>query len=161
MIVSTTSIWGFRVMKKCTSDDYVNWAVGMLESGSDSKHLRILAGLESSTSLFETEDFFARSIKEIELFEPSREEAIRGYSVYVAGQIVRREVPAREGVKRLFQLCVACDYPGYLNNWYTLDDACHDIEYGNYPYYYPSLTKDNLQETVLGIARKFLEEQKN
>jgi hypothetical protein len=160
MAPSTAAIWGLRTMKECHSGDYIAWAVGLLESGFDSRHLRILAGLDGNASLFETEDYFARTNRELGLSVPSKEEAIRAYSVHIAEQIVDARLSPRDGVKRLFNLCTACDYPPYLSIWFALDDACDHLEYGSEPFTYPGLSEENLRETVIKEARKFIAEQK-
>jgi hypothetical protein len=160
MHVSTETIWGLRVLQKCWAEHYAEWAVGMLEAGYDSKNLRMLAGIEPRSSVFEAEDYFQRTVSELGLTEPLKETAIKAYSIYVAEQIIGRKVPARDGVKMLFRVCMESDYPKYLMIWFNLDDACDDIRCGGEPWSYPGLTKDNLEATVIKEAKAFIEDQR-
>jgi hypothetical protein len=160
MRISTEAIWGLRAMKKCSIEHYAEWAAGALEEGFDSRNLRILAGIELKSSLFEAEDYFQRTANELRLIEPPKETAMKAYSSCVAEQILERKMPAREGVKMLFRVCIECGYPKYLMMWYSLDEACDDVDYGNYPFSYPGLTKENLEDTVFKEAKEFIDRHK-
>jgi hypothetical protein len=117
----------------------------------------MLAGMERSSSPFEVEDFFQRAARELELKESSKDVAIRSYSIDLAQQIISDEIPIREGVRRLYGLCLAGDYPSYLMIWSDLDDALADVEYGYEPHRYPGLTRESSKETVVKEARAFVE----
>jgi hypothetical protein len=160
MRISTEAIWGLRAMRKCWAEHYAEWATTQLEAGCDSKHLRILAGLVSKSSVFEAEEYFHQTIHELGLTEPSKEIAMKAYCVYVAEQIIERKVAARDGVKMLFSVYIDSDYPKNLWIWFNLDDACDDVHYGHEPYTYPGLTKKNLEEMVIKEAKLFVEEQR-
>jgi hypothetical protein len=160
MSISTEAIWGLRMLKKCSIENYAEWAVGQLEKGVDSKNLRILAGIELKSSLFEAEDYFQRAVHELHLTEPSKKIAIEAYSACIAEQIIERKVPARAGVKMLFRICSECDYPKNLMIWFNLDAACDDVHYGSEPITYPGLTKENLEERVINEARAFVEQHR-
>ena len=156
MRISTEAIWGLRAMRKCRAEHYADWAITMLEAGHDSKHLRVLAGIESKSSVFEAEEYFQQTAAELGLEEPSNESAMKAYCIYVAEQIVERKVAARDGVTMLFLVCMDADYPKNLMIWFHPHDACEDLRYGYEPYSYPGLTKMNLEETVIKEAMDFV-----
>ena len=118
------------------------------------------AGIESKSSVFEAEEYFQRTLKELGLVEPCKEAAYKAYSIHVAERIIERKVPARDGVKMLFRVCSESNYPKDMIVWFNLDDACDDVHYGNEPFTYPGLTKDNLEETVITEAKAFVAEQR-
>ena len=65
-----TAIFGKRALGQLFSADYINWAGEMLVQGYDSHSLRILAALDRFSSVFEAEDYFLRSLKELDLSAP-------------------------------------------------------------------------------------------
>lgn len=159
-MTTTAGIFGLRAMQKGLAEDYADWAVGMLESGSDSKSLRILAGLTKTDSCFEAEEYFRKAISEIGISEPTKEKAFHDYAVYCAERIVDEKIDIRNGVKRLYSLCVEADYPKWLMIWFELDDALDDVFYRNEPYSYPGLTEANMKEKVIEEAKRFIGENK-
>jgi hypothetical protein len=73
-------------------------ATQALVEGYDSRHLRMLAGLdEGQCNSFQVEDFWRRSLSELQLPLPSREEAARLLICYWARKIVEGSVTPEEG----------------------------------------------------------------
>src|SRR5215204_1733087 len=74
------SIFGKRALRQLSSPDYVEWAGEMLGKGYDSHSLRILAGLDKFVSTDDAEDYFVRSIRELDPTIPETQDAIRDYA---------------------------------------------------------------------------------
>ena len=129
----------------------------MLESGIDSKHLRMLAAFEPKDSNFEAQERFAYCARELSLPDLTKSDAVRGYAKYLAMQIINGQSPPREGVRKLCVLCYENDYPKYLMPFYNLDDARADVDGGYEPFSWPSATHANLDDLVLAEARTFLQ----
>ena len=64
------AIFGRRALGQLSSEDYTDWAGEMLVLGYDCPSLRILAGLDKFVSTFEAEDYFLRSVRELDLKLP-------------------------------------------------------------------------------------------
>jgi hypothetical protein len=143
-----TAIFGKRALGQLSSDHYVEWSGEMLVQGYDSRSLRILAGLNRLASTFEAEDYFLRSIKELNLSPPDRDSAIRAYACEIAQRVVEGKIPAGEGVRALYQICIANDYARALIIWLELDDALDSLLHGDYPFTYESATLDNFDEVA-------------
>ena len=156
MAYSTKTIFGRRALNLASADDYVDWAIEMLVQGFNSFNLRILAGLNRGSSLFEVADYFLRSIKELNIVEPDRDRAIRGYASEIAQQIVDDQLPAHVAVNMLYRICIATDYDADLMRWYELDGALDSLKYGDYPYAFPEATLDNFDELVKREAASFI-----
>lgn len=124
--------------------------------GLDSHHLRILAGLDNSTSLFEAEERFLRCSKELEITTPEPETAIRAYACEIAQQLIEGRLTGREGVRALYQICRANEYDPDFLIWYYLDEAFDYLLAGDYPYTYPSATLENYDEVAKQEAAKFI-----
>jgi hypothetical protein len=156
MVHSTKAIFGKRTLKQLSAEVYVDWAVEMLVQGQDSFHLRILAGLDRSGSVFEAEDHFLRSIKELGIAEPEQEEAVRAYGCEIAQQIIDGQLSAQEGVKTLYSICLDMDYSRDFIIWLELDDALDSLLAGEYPYSYPSASMKNFDAIVKKEAENFI-----
>src|SRR5262245_61005665 len=104
------AMFGRRALGQLSSEDYTDWAGEMLVLGYDSPSLRILAGLDKFVSTFEAEDYFLKSVKELDLNLPDPDTAVRAYACEIARRVVDEVIPAQVGVRWLFQICIATDY---------------------------------------------------
>lgn len=156
MALSTSALFFARANNRLSASDCVDWAVAMLEQGRDSKSLRILAGLDAS-SVFEAEDFFQRAVRELQIKEPDASTATRAYACELAQRLAAGTLDPTESVHRLYEICVAADYPSELMVWYELDDAVADVTAGHYPWAYQTLTRENLPEVVRKEAQIFID----
>ena len=148
-------------MNQITVADYIDWAVEKLVEGSDSPDLRLLSGLDATSSLFEAELHFAKAIKQLGILEPDRAGKLRAYGVLLARLILDGVISPRAGVYTLYRICVLLDYPKEFMVWLELDDAYEDIKAGLHPYSYQSTTAENCESIVRLEAEKFLELAKN
>lgn len=150
------AIFGRRALGQLSASDYVDWAGEMLVQGYDSHSLRILAGLDKFASTFEAEDYFLRSIKELNLRIPDSANAIRAYACEIAEQIIKGIVTGQEGVRALYNVCIATEYERDFIIWYELDDALDSLLYGDYPFTYESATLENFDEIAKREAATFI-----
>ena len=124
--------------------------------GYDSRSLRILAGLDMFASGFEAEAYFLQSIAELNLTPPNPDRAIRAYACEVARRIIEDKITAEQGVRTLFEICIAAEYAQDFIIWLSLDDALDSLLSGNYPFTYESATLDNFGEIAKHEAANFI-----
>ena len=156
MPYSTNAIFGRRALNQVCADDYVEWAVEQLVLGYDSFHLRILAGLDRLGSVLETEDYFLRSIKELCIAEPKPDVAIRSYACEIARQITKGGLTAQQGVRTLYQIWRDSEYSHEFVRWLELDDALDSLSWNEFPYAYPTATRENFEAIVQQEAKNFI-----
>jgi hypothetical protein len=79
-----------------TSEDYVQWAVACLESGEDSKNIRILASLQKPLYSSEVDFYFSRCLKDLGWTIPQRRECLLNYARDLAQQIVSGDLSPQD-----------------------------------------------------------------
>lgn len=137
MYYSRTAIFGRRATSQASADDYIDWAVGMLEDGYDSRQLRILAGLQRKlVNRFEAEEHFLGCMRELNLPVPDSSEALLAYACAAAQEIVEGKIPVRLGVRNMYEFCRATDYEEDFVVWAELNDALDLLLEGEYPFPY-------------------------
>ena len=151
-----TEIFAKQALGHVFTGDYVDWAVEMLVQGHDSRSLRILAGLDRSGSTFEAENYFVRSMSELDLTPPDPDSAIRAYACEIARRIIDSEITSHEGVRALYKICTATYYAPDFVIWLQLDDALDSLIYGHHPFTYESATLDNFDAIVKREAADFI-----
>jgi hypothetical protein len=158
MPLSIATVFGRRAMNRVSAADYVEWATGMLVDGHDTPTLRVLAGLDERGSAFEAEEYFRRVLRELQIPEPDEAGKMRAYACDLARQIVSGTLAAEEGVRALYQVCLATGYAPQFMVWLYLDDALDSIKAGDYPYTYETATADSYAGIVKMEARRFIEQ---
>ena len=148
-----TSISATKAFRQLLSEDYVDWAGEMLVAGYDSYSLCILAGLDRRASSFETENYFARALKELNLSLPDPDAAVRVYGCEIAQQILDGKITAQDGVRKLSHICVGLIYEPDFIGWYELEEALDSILYGH-PY--GEVTLENFDELTKKEAVDFI-----
>jgi hypothetical protein len=129
MKYSTTAIFGKRAVHDISAYDYIEWAEEMLMQDYDSSSLRILAGLDHHNDFWEVDDYFLRSIKELDLEEPEAKTAIRTYACETAQSIIDSQLtPSRSPLtsSQLGVMALSNIYYRFL--WGELDGNYSDYE---------------------------------
>jgi hypothetical protein len=160
MVLSTPAIQAKHALGRASAGDYIDWAASALESGADSRHLRILAGFDRLGSFFEAGEYFTKARLELGLATPDRDQALRDYAVHLAQAILEPDSDYPKIVAQLAELCWANDYPGYLADWYSLDDGLTNALAGEYPWGYEALYQADPREVVTHVAREFIDQQR-
>ena len=103
-----------------TSEDYVRWAVTCLESGLDSKNIRILASLEKPLYSPDVDFYFRRCLKDLGWTMPERRECLLNYARDFARQVVSGDLSPDDGSTKIYRIAVALNYPQELMTWVYL-----------------------------------------
>ncbi len=151
-----TAIFGKKALGQLSSSDYVDWAGEMLMQNYDSHSLRILAGLDRFAGAIEAEDYFLRSLKELELNQPDSETAIRAYACEIAQRMIEGKITGRDGVRALYKICIETEYAREFVIWYELDDALDSLLHGDYPFTYESATLGSFDDIAKREATNFI-----
>lgn len=159
MTISTPTIQARHAMGRASAGDYIDWAADALAAGTDSRNLRILAGLDRFVSTFEAEEHFMKAREELGLVAPDRDQALKDYAVHLAEQILEPDSKYPELVAQLAELCWTNDYPGFLMDWYSLDDGLDNALAGEYPWGYEALYQADPRKVVTHVARAFIDQQ--
>ena len=117
------TLFARRYMGWTTADDLIEWAVLMLEDGYMTKSLSILASLAKPLYPSEVEDYFHRSLQELGLSPPEREEALRWHARHIASQILGGGLSASQGCAEIYAVYTMLDYPSDLAAWMWLSEG--------------------------------------
>jgi hypothetical protein len=127
----TNSLLAGRYLGWLTYEEYVNWAVGCLESGLDSKNIRILASLRKPLYSSEVEDYFNRSLRDLGWHLPDRKECLMEYARGFAREIVAGAVSPLDGCRKIYRVVVSLQYPKDLMPWVYLDEGLEPDTYSD------------------------------
>ena len=103
--------------RAANSDDVVKWAGQALEQGLDSRALRILAGLDRSSSRAEVDQYFRQTLEDLGWKEPNFKQALASHAKEIAAQILDGKLQPTDGADRIYKISRALDYPAELARW--------------------------------------------
>lgn len=87
-----TNVLFYKIQRgTVTTHDYLNWSYALLSSEISSPSLNILSSCSLDDNIFEIESYFRRSLRELEIKEPTFESCVRAYLDFLAISIVKTD----------------------------------------------------------------------
>ncbi|WHY03235.1 hypothetical protein [Neobacillus sp. DY30] len=138
--------------------DYINWALKMLENNNDSFSLNILSSLSEPLNIFEVEDYFKRTLRELKMQEPTFEECAQYYIQQLAKRIPEEENSAIDLAYKIYEIARELDNYDGLEEWYNISEMIDDFRYGDN---ISHLSKVALIVTIAKEVKKLLSRNRN
>lgn len=135
-------------MRHDSGEDWVNWAIDMVENGYESEHLYILAGKTSPYNLFEIDDLVEKALAELGIKRPIGNEAIDGYAYYLISQALSGSLQYADVLQHLKNICITLDYYDPLYPFYLLYYAYDDLKVQEEQYYWQGANQSNINSII-------------
>jgi len=154
LIKFKTNLLFYKIYKSIASgSDYLNWSFSLLEDDVESESLFKLSSMNKADSLFIFEDFFYKSLEEMELKIPTVEETIGALVILICQAIVNQKSDPFKIVSDIFREVVELHYPDDLIVWLELSNAIDTIIYDNED---EKSNEDELKKRIIDEAKKYL-----
>ena len=138
----------------------IDWAVSQLLQGKKSQSLYLLAGMSKNDNYFDVEDYFFKSIKELDLILSTEEKAIEEFIVpqvhEVCAQIVNNEISPINGSQKLEHLydIAVTRMKKDISAWYIIN-----MRYGLQLEKLDAVTLKDFEDEVRQSAAAFLKNE--
>jgi len=154
-----TNLAGKIALGTAYSEDYTNWAMDLLEEGSDSENIAVLAslGFEKNPDSVEIKEYFYRSLKDLGLELPTEENSILSYAKYICSEVVSGNIAPRDALPILERLYSKSDYERIYSIWDGLSEDVWMVANRDGCYFNTDLTSENIEEYIAQVARQFIE----
>jgi hypothetical protein len=146
---------GFNEPAPC--EQYIDWAIGRLESGDDTPHLCMLAGMTPSDDPRELDRVFEITLNELGIPSVRGDPAIKLYAAELLSAYLRGEAEVR-GVLEYLGHSLGWENRLHLQDFYQLYCAFVELEKHGYSYHWLSATRENIHEIVRTVAQAWLAE---
>ncbi|PAD74698.1 hypothetical protein [Paenibacillus campinasensis] len=157
MIMRATRAIFYKIHKgNATAIDYLEWAYRMIEEDQESNSLYMLASMEETENIFKYQDYFNRSLGELEITIPDFEDCAREIIRELCLKIVNKTRDPFEVTRDIFKVTFEIDYPADLSVWVNLDDGIDRIIYDD-EYYKPD--EKEFKEQIELEAKNYLAAQ--
>ncbi|QKE76093.1 hypothetical protein HPK19_25145 (plasmid) [Arthrobacter citreus] len=149
-----TKILYYKIYEfEVTSNDYVNWAIEMLLNNHSTYSLNILASLNEPLNIFEVEEYFNRTLNELNLSVPSHQECAESYLIHLAKKIIDNENNAIDFAYEMYKTVREHFINEELSVWYEISEMIDDYRYGDN---IGKITKDVLITKIVEEAKKHI-----
>ena len=129
MTRETRKLLARRYLSDASLNEFVDWAVVLLEAGQDTDHLRMLASLGNAANRADVAYYFEQSLSELGWEAPEPTSLIHHYAQDLAEDIVDGTVAPIDGCHQMYSLYCLLDAPFEMQVWLYLDDQ---LEQGTY-----------------------------
>jgi len=148
-----------EVVNGFDSKRYTNWAIKLLEKGHENESLYILAGLDGEDR-FSIKRYFDTAVEELEIIpEKNNERLIDIFAVQTATDVLEGVITPDDGLANMVKIA-RVDFSDKYSEFVYLSDNIYDIHCGEYPYYFPDMTTENIEEVIIREFRFFYEAEK-
>jgi hypothetical protein len=137
-----------------------------LQEGLDSPSLRILAGLNRNENPFQVEDYFSRTLQELNIKLPNKRQAAIEFGVAIAEETIAGKIDLIIGTKQIIDIIHTYDFFSESKN-YCYDSIGFENVYGVYYNYDDLINADHAwqadktnEELVTEVKVELLEELK-
>ncbi len=138
------------------SDEFVDWALEMLELGYESESLYMLAGVSKPTDYYESSPLVRSAFDELGLKTRSGRDAILSYC-YVSVSELANEIETKKNLSFLTKFCIAMNYQQDIYPFYLLHFELENIDEGIVSgCYWETATPENIKETIKKVASEWL-----
>ena len=120
VIKSTAEILVYKVLNRDIDNIWCDWAIDMLETGFDTEHLRILAGVNQPYNQFELQDLTTKVLNELQLAFSDKEQTIKNYACYLIDKFLLGDLTQITVLNILKDICIEMGHEKLLYDFYLL-----------------------------------------
>ncbi|MEM8884641.1 MAG: hypothetical protein AAGD14_11270 [Planctomycetota bacterium] len=155
--LTTAEVVALRGLKRPIDARWIVWAVDQLTPGRDTPALCELAGAVEPLDHWEAAALVDRALDELGVERSkSEEDAAVAYASICASKILEGAAPTGPTLVELRDLCMELDFFRELDDFYLLSYAHEDLQQDHVQHYWPSATRKNIDDIVLGYCRDWL-----
>lgn len=147
-VLSTYKVLADKLLQTDSGDQWVDWALEMLQHGYETENLIILAGLTPPYNSFYLKEITGKVLKELDIRVGSDEQSIKGFAYYLVHQSLEEKLDKIIVLKILKDICVRLDYEKSLYPFYLLYFAHQDLLVQPVQFYWEGAHPGNINEII-------------
>lgn len=146
-----------KLLSNFDSKNYVNWAVSILENGTESENLYILAGLDNEDKEIR-EKYFTKVIEELNIDVNLDDfSLLENYAKFVAKNVINGKFSQSIGLIEMNKIVIKSDYDSKYIDFFELDEDLDYLKYSESTIFNYELSRENKEEFILEEFKLFLE----
>ena len=156
--VTTRRILAEKALQETCGQQCVDWAIGLLERGSDSHYIFRLAGMVPPHNHFEIAELRDNVLSDLAIEDTSPEKSITAYTLEICRSVLNGEGDVVAALTEIAQLCISAEYQRNIMDFYLLYFAYTDLQSSDVQWYWDGLTTENALTIIRERMATFVEE---
>ncbi|HZG00717.1 MAG TPA: hypothetical protein VEY71_06925 [Chitinophagales bacterium] len=154
----TAAVLMDRLFTKTSSgDDWVKWAIEMLQAGYETESLLILAAESPPYNGFELDDLTTKVLHDLKLDYSDKHLVVKNYVSYLISEALQGRIEVLKALRKLRDLCIELDYESSLMDFYLLYYAKEDLLVDNVQWYWNDADRSNIDEIIINRFKRWIE----
>jgi hypothetical protein len=153
---TTKKILALKALNRTCAEECVDWAIGQIERGINTRHVLMLSGMTPPFNHFEMSDLRDRALGEVAAEPMAYADAVKVIAAETAADALHGRIDMLSALHMLNRLCIDEDYPPDLKDFYLLYFAWDDLLTSEIQWYWPGATRDNVAAIAEEIIRGFV-----
>lgn len=154
-IESTHEFIAWKFLNKNIDESWAKWALEMISSGFETKHLIELALIEKPFNQFELNELTNLVFQELKLNYNDVTIVKNNYITYLANEALNGNRDLIDILREIKNLCISLDYDKDIYHFYSLYFAKEDLNYGSTQWYWDGADKSNIDQICLSHLKKW------
>ncbi len=130
------------------TNDYIEWAVNMIEEGNDGDLLYELAGSRKTDNIFDIIKLYNNVCMSLSYCEPTYNDCQIFKAISISRQILARTGDLFELSKKIYRVCQEADYK-ILMEWYWINEDIDALKYDTSSH---DLSRENIEKKIMTLA---------
>ena len=143
-INSTYKILAWTFLERLIDDEWVIWAVNMMEAGFDTEHLVELAGASPPYNQFELRKTVIKIFDELGINTSDTESTLENYITFQLRQVLDNKADIIRTLRDLNDLYLKLDYDIRFSDFSLLYYAKVDLEGSEVQWYWEGANRENI-----------------
>ena len=157
-VPGTYKLLGLRAMDIDGVDDWVDWAMEMLEAGFDGEALAMVAGLTAPMNRFQLMTYGEAALAEQQIEVPEPQQARIGYAYHLAREALAGRKDPASALRELHEIGRDHGLEAPFGDFYFLYFAKQELQAAGEQYYWPGAHAGNIDAIIQGHLRKWVAE---
>lgn len=157
-VLSTYMILKAKAFNADINDDWIAWAIEMIEAGYESESLFILAGKMRPYNQFELHDLTDKVLHELKLDYRDKDVVLRNYVYYLISISIDKPAVYYETLRELRDICIDLDMDDRYVDFYLLYYAKDDLALDEVQWYWSDANRDNIDHIIKDRFQMWLDE---
>lgn len=156
-VISTYRILMKKAFNEDIDENWVEWALEMMEAGYESDSLYILAGIMKPYNQFELQELTDKVIADLNLETSDKSLTIRNYVYYILSTTINEPREYLTTLREVKDICIGLDMEKEYMDFYLLYFAKDDLNESENQWYWDGAGRNNIDEIIKEKFQEYID----
>lgn len=156
-VISTYRILMKKAFNEDIDENWVEWALEMMQAGYESDNLYILAGITKPYNQFELQELTDKVIADLNLETSDKSLTIRNYVYYILSTTINEPSKYLSTLREVKDICIDLDMEKEYIDFYLLYFAKDDLNESENQWYWDGADRNNIDDIIKEKFQEYID----